>query len=423
MKYIKKEFGAYNLHIIKTNKFKTNTVRINFRSPIKKEEITIRNILCDIFTQSSKNYQTKRDLTIKSQDLYAADITTSTTRLGNYNNMNFYLNVLNDKYTEKGNFKSAIEFFTDIIFNPDIKDKEFNKDKLEIVKDICRKELLSIKEDVSSYSVIRMFESLDKNSPISYRMSGYIEDLEKINSKNLYEYYERMLTKDLVDIFVIGDINEEETIDIFKKTIKIRTLKKQTIPYIVNDIKPKQKRLVVKEKINTNQSKLVIGCKTNNLTEYERNYPLTLLNIILGGGVDSKLFKEVREKYSLCYTINSVPNKFDNILMIRAGIDQKNYDKTIELIDKILNETKKGKFTDNNIKIAKEYYNTALDEIEENQLRIIDNYFMKEIINTDTLEEKRIKINKVTKEELIKVAKKIKVDTIFLLEGGLHEKN
>ena len=423
MKYIKKNFRTYKLHIIKTKKFKTIMIRVNFRSPIVKNEITIRNILSEMFTQSSKNYKTKRDLTIKAQDLYSASFSTSNNRFGNYINLNFYLDVLNDKYTEKGNFKKSFDFFTDIIFNPDIEDNKFNKEKLDIVKDLCKKSLLSIKEDSAGYSVIRMFEALDKKSPVSYRMTGYLEDLDKINEKNLYEYYLKVLNNDLVDIFVVGDVDPDEVTKLVKEKMKFKTLKKERVPYILDEKKARSKVKKEKEKITNNQSQLVIGCRTFNMTKYEKDYALTLFNVIFGGSSDSKLFKEVREKNSLCYTIHSVPNKLDNLLVIRAGIDKENYTKTVNLIDKILVSMRKGKFTDEDIRIAKEYYKTALDDIEEDQIRLINDYFMKEIINTDTLEEKRKKIDKVEKSDIVKVAKKIKMDTVFLLEGDLNEKN
>ena len=101
MQYIKKDLGSFKLHLIKTDKFKTVTLRVVFHSPIKKEEITIRNILTDILLQSSKEYNSRRDLTIKAEDLYAADITTNNQRVGNYIVSSFILQVLNDKYTEK----------------------------------------------------------------------------------------------------------------------------------------------------------------------------------------------------------------------------------------------------------------------------------------------------------------------------------
>ena len=170
MKYTRKDLGAYKLHLINTDKFKTIMIRVSFRMPIKKEEITMRNVLSDMFVQSSKKYNSKRALTIKAQDLYAADLQTSNSRLGNYINTDFYLTVLNDKYTEEGNFRDSLEFLSEIIFNPDVTDEKFNEEKLDIVKTSCRSALNSIKENTSNYSLIKMFELFDKNSPCSYRM-------------------------------------------------------------------------------------------------------------------------------------------------------------------------------------------------------------------------------------------------------------
>ena len=210
MKYTRKDLGAYKLHLINTDKFKTIMIRVSFRMPIKKEEITMRNVLSDMFVQSSKKYNSKRALTIKAQDLYAADLQTSNSRLGNYINTDFYLTVLNDKYTEEGNFRDSLEFLSEIIFNPDVTDEKFDEEKLDIVKTSCRSALNSIKENTSNYSLIKMFESFDKNSPCSYRMMGYLEDLDNITGESLYQHYLEMIKSNLVDIFVIGNINEKE---------------------------------------------------------------------------------------------------------------------------------------------------------------------------------------------------------------------
>lgn len=423
MEYVRRDFGAYKLHLINTNKFKTIMVKVSFRSPIKKEEITLRNILSDMFMQSSKKYGSKRALTIKAQDLYAADLQTGNSRLGNYINTDFYLTVLNDKYTELGNFKEAIEFLGEIIFNPDVSDGKFNEEKLDIVKSASLSALNSIKENTANYSLIKMFELFDKNSPSSYRMMGYIDDLDKINGENLYKYYLEMLNNDLVDIFVIGEIDMDEVTKLIKQNMHIDTLKKQKVPYLLEEKKTRSKKTYGTEEIEGSQSKLAIACTVNGLSEYERNYPLSLFNVIFGGSSDSKLFKEVREENSLCYTIHSVANKLDNLILIRAGIDRDNYDKCISLIEKCLLDMKKGNFSLKDLNMAKEYYNTALEEVEESQAKIINNYYMTELIGTDSIEVKREKMNAVTKEEIIKVAKKISIDTIFLLEGVKDEGN
>lgn len=422
MKYIKKDMGSFKLHVIKTDKFKTITVKAIFRSPIVKEEITIRNILSDLLMQATKKYDSKRKLTIKAQDLYAAEVTAHNNRLGNYITTAFNLNVLHDKYTEEGNFEEAIKFLGEIIFNPLVIDEKFDKEKIDIIKTNCRSALNSLKEDPSNYSLIRMLEEFDCTSPVSYRLAGYLEDIDKINEENLYEYYKKMLHSDLVDIFVLGDVDCENVSKLFREYFPLRTIKNEKTSYLLNDRNSRKVRRF-NEKIDNSQSKLSIACLTNDLSDYERNYVLTLYNIIFGGGSDSKLFKDVREKNSLCYTIHSVPNKLDKILLIKAGIDKSNLDKTVKLIEKAMIEMQKGQFSDGDISIAREYFLTALEEVQESSDQIIDNYLMMELIGTDNLDTKREMIMKVTKEEIIKVAKKIKMDTIFLLEGVRDERD
>lgn len=423
MEYIKKDLGSYKLHLIKTDKFKSITVKVSFHRVIKKNEITIRNILSDMFMQSSKKYNSKRELTIKAQDLYAAGLRTTNSRLGNYINTDFYLTVLNDKYTEDGNFASSLEFLSEIMFNPDVENGKFNEEKLDIVKSTCRSALNSIKEDASNYSLVRMAEAFGEGEPISYRMMGYLEDLDDITGTSLYEFYLDMIKNDFVDIFVIGDISIKETTDLIKMYFKFDILKKLKMPFMVEEKKPRRSKLVFNEKIDNTQSKLAIGCRINGLSEYERNYPLTLFNVIFGGCSDSKLFKEVREENSLCYTIYSITNKLDNVLLIRAGIDKENYKKTVSLIEKNLKDMCNGKFDETDILMAKEYYNTALEEIEDSQSKIINNYLMMELINTDDIDVKREKMSKVTKSEIVKVAKKVTIDTIFCLEGVRNEED
>ena len=207
----------------------------------------------------------------------------------------FILQTLNDKYTEENNFEESIKFLHEIIFNPDVEEERFKEDKLELVKSNATLALNSIKEDAANYSLIRMSEAYDKTSPISYRMTGYLEDLDKITEENLYEYYERMLDNDYVDIFILGDINEKELLPIIKKYFKFKKVKKRKASYYLPNKKPRKRRLFAKETTKNSQSKLAIACPITKMTDYEKNYSLLLANIILGGTGDSKLFKEVRE--------------------------------------------------------------------------------------------------------------------------------
>lgn len=422
MKYKKKDLGSYNVHMIQTDKYKTITMRIVFRRKIKKEEITIRNVLTSLLVQSSEKYNTKRKLTIKTQDLYSVGLGVNNVRQGNYFHTVFTLNCLNDNYTEEGNFVEAINFLSEILFHPDVEDNAFKEKNIEIVKNKTKDTLMSMKEDANAYSLVRAYEAFDKDSPISYRMIGYLEDLDNINGQNLYDYYKSILKNDLVDIFIIGDFREDQVLSEIRKLFKFRILKKANLDYRLKNKRVRARRLFARETIKNNQSKVNIICRYHRLKDYEINYVLPIYNCILGGESESKLFRIVREEHSLCYGISSAPSRLDNTLTIHTGIDKENYKKTLTLIEKILDDMKKGKFTEQDIETAKQFYETAFEEVEESPNTMIEIYMNKDFIGTDDLETKRKMIKKVTKKEIIRVARKIKMDTVFMLEGDKNEK-
>lgn len=423
MNYTKKDLGSFRLHLIRTNKFKTVTMKVLFHTPIKKEDITKRILLSDILLQSSKKYESKRSMTIEAEELYSASISTGNQRLGNYIFTSFNLQVLNDKYTEEGNLEKSIEFLSEILFHPNINQKSFLKDKLDLAKYNTVVNLSTIKENTTNYSMIKLLEKYDSESPVSYQMQGYLDDLEKIDEKNLYESYLKMIDNDYVDIFIVGDFDSRKMISIIKKYYKFKKIKKEKESYYLPYKKIRKKRQFAKEAIANTQSKLSIALPIMKLTPFERDYVLTLANLIYGGGTDSKLFQNVREKNSLCYTIRSFISKLDNLMVVTAGIDKSNYEKTVNLITSNLLDLKKGKFTDKDINIAKEIYDTSLEEIEESPLSMINEALSETIFDAEEISIRKEKISKVRKSDITRVLKKINMDTVFLLEGVKNEEN
>ena len=417
MNYVKKEMGAYNLHIIKTNLYKTITVKIFFREKALKENITKRNFLSRIMMLGSNDYKTKVELTKAEQDLYAVNISGTNRRIGNYLDTGISLKVLHDKYTEEGNFEKSLDLLDALIFNPKVTNKAFDETDFNTVYEEYKADLNSLVENKMTYALIKGLEATNDKSVISYRGIGYLEDLEKITRENLYSYYEEVIKHDFVDIFVLGDVDEEYITNIIREKFKINTFKKQPIKALVEETKTSRTK-IVKEKASAEQDNLIITLSLNNLTDYERNYPLSLYNAILGGGSESLLFTEIREKNSLAYYVSSTPNKLDNLIIIRGGITKDKSIDAVNIVKKILKDLEIGKIDDDRIEKAKEYYTSAIDDIIESPFQIIESYYMIELLGVDDIETKRKKMLKVTKDEIIAVAKKVKINTVYILEGS-----
>lgn len=419
MNYKKFTNNAYNLHIINTDKFKTVMLKVNFKRKIKKEDITYRNLLTKILLQSSRDYPTRRDLEIATEELYNLSMNASNAISGNYLITSFDAFFLNEKYTEENMNEQSLRFVFNLLFHPNVKEKQF--EYFDLAKRLVEDEIKSIKDNPKKYSHLRLLEEMGQDTPLSYCPVGYIDDLENIDSRKLFEYYENFLKTDLVDIFVIGDIDSEQMKKLVSQFFTVNTLKKPGIPHFLEHTKSRNKAKIITESMPLEQAKLNIGFKLNNLTDFEKKYVIGVYNFILGGGPDSKLFKNVREKNSLCYNISCTYKPVASIMMINAGINTEDFKKCLTLIKKEINKMAKGDFEEKDIEAAKITYINSLKDIEDFEPSLLRIFESHEYLGFDLLDERASSIQNVTKQDVINLAKKIKIDTIYLLEGGNHE--
>ena len=423
MKYTKIKNNCYNLHVIKTDKFKTITIQVNFKRETVKEEITARNMIVNMLCESNSIYKTQRELEIATEELYNLYYNSTNYMSGKYNIMALEFTFLNEKYTEKGMLNKSIDFIHDIIFNPNVENDEFNLDSYNISYNVLKDKIESVKENPNYYARVRMLEELENDSYISYRSVGYMKDLDNLDNKKLYDYYKSILDNDIVDIFVIGDVNASQIEKSINERFKdINKSRESSDSHFITPRKCRKFIKKVKEKQHINQSKLLVGCKIDNMTDFELRYVLNVYSFILGGSPDSKLFKNVREKHSLCYHISSVAHPIYSLLTINAGINKNDFSKTLRLIKREIRSMKNGKFSNDDIIKAKITYINSLKELEDNPSSILGLYSGIEYLNSDTIDDRLLKINKVTLNDVKTLASKIHIDTVYLLEGDIHEK-
>ena len=422
MNYEMIDMGAYNLHIIKTTKFKTITVEVNFREKMSKDSITMRNLLKSVLLSTNKNFQNERELIKETENLYDLKLISSNTRMGNYSNLAFKIRFLNEKYTEKSMNEYSIGFLLDVIFNPDVENNSFKKEIVNKCKLKLEKSIKSLSDNKLKYALFKLLETtVDK--PYSYNSYGYLEDLEKINPQNLYEYYQKVINTNYIDVFVVGDVNTDDIKEIFKNNFKANTFKKVQNDLLISELKPRQRIKKVVEKDTVNQTQLTLLCSLNDLTTFERKYTLLVYGELLGGSSNSLLFDKKKKKNSYAYYINASAKAYDNILMIYSGIEPGNSDNVLKLIKKTLQNISKGKFDDKQLESAKETIISSIKASMDSPAGIINTYYAKILIDSLLFKERMENISKITKEDVMELSKKINLNTLFLLEGETNEDN
>lgn len=419
MNYQKQEIKeGINLHTIKTNKFKTNLLSVFITTPLIKENITKQALIASVLRRGSESMPTSEKISITLEEMYGASFDCGIDKIGNNHIIKLYLETINDEFLPEENdiLQKSINTILEIAFNPLVENGAFKEEYVKTEKENLKQIIEGKKDNKAKYSLDRCIEEMYKNMPYGLYKFGNVEDLEKITASELYNYYKEMIKNCKIDIFISGKVDEEEAIKLITKDENIKVLdSRKVIQTKFESLPTKQEPDIVKESIDVTQGKLVLGLNIENASE-ESKYVALVYNMILGGGANSKLFQNVREKASLAYTAGSNYIRQVNNIFIRCGIEIANFDKALEIIKKQLEDIQNGEFTDADLQNAKQTIISTIKFIPDEQDTQITYYFGQELANNYVPFEEYIeKVNAVTKEQIVELAKFIKIYTIYFL--------
>jgi len=426
------------LHTINTKKFKTNLIAIFLSIPLTRENVTKNALLSSIIRRGCQKYKTQEEISKRLEEMYGAEFNCGLDKLGKNHVLKFYIESINDEFLpqDKENMlKQSIEILSEIVFNPltenNCLNEEYTKQEKENVKQIIEAK----KDNKARYALFRCVEEMFKDKPEGLYKYGYVEDLENINAKNLYEYYKDLIDTCKIDIFVSGNLENTNTEQLaeYSENIEqlveqdenISKLKEREPKFNIN--KPEEKAPIqeannVEEKLDVTQGKLVIGYDVEASKEDIENekfrYIGMLYNAILGGTATSKLFQNVREKASLAYTASSSFSYYTGNIFINAGIEIENFEKATDIIKEQIEAMKQGEFSEEDIENAKKTIVSNIAGISDEQDTEIIYFLGQELSGRNiSLEQYAEFIQAVNKNEIEYFAKKININTIYFLRN------
>lgn len=390
---------------LQSNKFKTNLVALFITVPLTKENCTKNALLTSVLRRGTNNLKTQEEISKRLEELYGAGFNCGVDKLGNYHVLKFYLETLENTYTlnSENLLQEGINLLLDIVFNPLVENNGFDKVYVEQEKLNLQKLIESRKDNKALYAKERCLESMFADESYALYKYGSVEDLSNINENNLYAYYKELLKNCKIDLYVTGN-----NID----NIKVPEISSKNLPRIENLHVAPEKPSIVNESQDVTQGKLIIGLDVGNSDKAV----VSMYNTILGGGANSKLFQNVREKASLAYSAGSSYIRRKNVILIQTGIEIENYDKAVKIIEEQLQGMKNGKISDEEFNSAKQLITSSIELIEESKEDMITFYFDQNLFDEHlNVTEYKEMIKKVTKEDVIKIAQKVKEDTIYFL--------
>lgn len=414
------EINHINVHFVQTKKFKTVNIIVKCRAPLARETITKRALLPYVLRKGTDSYPTERDLQLKLDSLYGSSLSIGGMKKGNNHIISFRLEIANDKFIpgESSVLDKGVQLLHEVIYKPKTVEQAFDAKIFSREVRTLEQIIDSTVDDKMKYANIRLVDEMCKNEPYALHLHGYKEDLETLTAKQLYEYYEQMLREDDIDIYVIGDYELNNMKNIIRANFKQPPQKRQgikpskTVERISEHVKPN----TVIEKQDVQQAKLHIGYRTNCTFKDQDYFALQLLNGLLGGFPSSKLFLNVREKHSLAYYAASRLESHKGLIIVFSGIDAKNYHQAKQIIHEQVESIKRGNFSEEELSETKEQLTNQLLEILDHPQGTIELLYQQVLAKHSLTPNELIKqINQASRKDVIDVAKKLILDTVYLL--------
>lgn len=407
--------------ILNSNKFKTNLCSVFLAVPLSEETVTATALIPSILRRGTQNLKSQLEINKKLEEMYGASISIGVDKEADFEVLKFYLEVINDELLpEKRELtKEGLELLIDIIFNPYIEkngngETTFCKQYVEQEKDNLIKVIESRKDNKANYAATRMIEEMYEGEPYGIYKFGKIEDLKNIDEKNLYSFYQELIKKAKISVYVVGNVQDDTLKDNFQQSLDNLGINNVNEFELINK-KHEAREIpkIVNEKMDVSQGNLIVGLDVNSDKSTEE---IMMYNAVLGTGANSKLFQNVREKASLAYSAGSRYYRRKDMIMIRTGIEIANYDKALEIIKKQLQDIKEGIVSVQEMESAKQFIVSTLKLIPESSESLINYYYDKEIRGEEADLDAYIKaIQEVQIQDIVDVAQDVLIDTIYFL--------
>ena len=390
---------------IKINKWTNSVIYFVFRQNFDNYNAVSHNIMTTLLVDTSLKYPDRRSTKFKLEELYNAKLHTESDIYHNSLVTTISIDSLSDKYSEEGNVLNSVKYLINIIYKHNLNDKKLFNNLVSLIKDEYKSNMC----DSNFYAYVNFIMGLSNPLAKKYFKYNY-ENIKNIEIDDILDSYKNMINS-LTDIVIVGDVGDE-VLELVNNIFLNNNIK-----YNSFDIKYYLfKKSIDKFNCSASFTKILYKIKDFNR---EKDHVFLVYQYILGGSPNSILFDVIREKNSLCYSINAYIKPVISSMIVSSKINRNNYLKYRELLDDIINNFSKY-ITLEMLENSKEYFKNIYNNYQDSHNNIYVEK-LKNIIYGNSIEDRILLIDNITIDDVIAFSKRIILEDEYYLEGVGNE--
>ena len=410
------------LTCLQTDKFKTGLLSVSLLTRLCREEAAMNTLIPSVLRRGTTRFPDMDALAARLDSLYGARLEPVSRKLGEIQAVGFWADFIDDAYLPGGGslLEDAADLLGEVLLSPNKRGGLLRKDYVESEREKLLEDIRARVNDKGAYSRFRLVELMCVGEDYAVDVLGTEETAGSIRHLELTRRYQALLSSAPIEIFYCGTAEPERVERAMKDALAL--LPRGEIDYdLGTDIRMNSVEEDVRyftEEMDVTQGKLVMGYRLGECMEDPDPAAIRVMNAVFGGGVSSKLFRNVREKMSLCYYASSGTDLMKGLLFVASGVEPENRDTALEAIMRELDAVKNGEITDEELSAAKTSLASDLRALSDSAGQL-EGFWLSQ--NLQGLEygpdELAALVEDVTAEEVSAAARSLQCDMVYFMRG------
>ncbi|MEM1484073.1 insulinase family protein [Oscillospiraceae bacterium PP1C4] len=400
-------------------KFKHNRITANLVLELDKKSATDNAVVPFILRKGCRTFPDFTKLNQRLCELYGASLSCDVSKFGGYQVLDLSIYGIDDRFTLDGEamIGACAQMLTDVLLSPNLVESVFGTEDVELEKQQIVDTIESQINDKRLYAMSKCRSIMCEGETIAIEKYGYIDDAKKITPQSATAAYYNMIKTARVEIMFVGCGNP----DIAKKIFADAFHSVERAPISVTKVSTRptaEKVREVTEELDVAQSKLVMGFRTGEIKDLRTFGAMRMMIALFGGTPNSRLFVYVREKLSLCYYCSARFDRLTGLMMVDSGVEKENKQKAHDEILNQLEIIKRGEFTDDEMTATRLLMQNSLSSVTDS-LGAIEEWYMTQVMSASAYSpaDEAALLEEITREDIIKAARQVTLDTVYFLTG------
>ena len=406
------------LRCFQDQRFKQGCLSFQLIRPMQEREAAMNALLSAVLLRGTRLHPDLRSITQHLDTLYGAAVSTLVRRVGDYQTVGLYCAFMDDRFAMPGDqvLSPLVDFLRELLLDSPVEDGGFLPAFVEGEKRNLIATIESERNDKRAYAMGKLLKLMCREDSFGLSRLGEPEQVAAITPQELYEHYRAILRSSQIQIFYVGSAPAETVEALLRPLLNgIERNPQPLLPQTGFHDCPGQD---AEETMEVTQGKLCMGFLTP-ITNRMREFPaMQVLNTLFGAGMTSKLFMNIREKLSLCYSIGSGYYGTKGIVTVAAGIDFDREEQTRQEILRQLEDCKQGNITTEELAAAKEALASSLRSTHDSPGAIESYYATAALSGMGMTPEEYIRaVDAVTMEQVVAAANSLRLHSTYFLKG------